>query len=93
MPKEYSVQIEDDVVTPEETLLDSGSGFSDIERSIAPEVFKFMFWGISFILGVIFVFSAKLSIANFDYYSNLMQHFISSHRRKEVLQEIDVPAF
>ena len=71
MPKEYSVQIEDDVVTPEETLLDSGSGFSDIERSIAPEVFKFMFWGISFILGVIFVFSAKLSIANFDYYSNL----------------------
>ena len=71
MPKEYRINIEDDLVTPEETLLDSGSEFSDIERPIRPSVFKFIFWSIALALGAVFLVVAKLSIADNRYYSNL----------------------
>ena len=71
MAKEYYVNIEDDVVTPEETLLDGDSAFSDIERPIRPAVFRAIFWGITGVLGLMFLASANLSIVNYSYYANL----------------------
>lgn len=71
MPREYRINIEDDLVTPEETLLDSGSEFSDIERPIRPSVFKFIFWGIAVALGAVFLVAAKISIVDNAYYSGL----------------------
>jgi penicillin-binding protein 2 len=71
MAKEYRIQIEDDIITPEETLLDSGSEFSDIERPIRPTVFRGIFWGVAIFLGLIFAASAHLGLAQYDYYSNL----------------------
>src|SRR3989344_2790959 len=71
MPKEYYVHIENDVVTPEETLLDGDSTFSNIERPIRPGVFKAIFWGGAGVLGFIFLASANLSVINYSYYSNL----------------------
>ncbi|MDP4001785.1 MAG: penicillin-binding transpeptidase domain-containing protein, partial [bacterium] len=71
MPKEYYVNIEDDVIAPEETLLDGDSTFSDIERPIRPTIFRVIFWGVTGVLGFIFLASANLSIINHSYYSNL----------------------
>ncbi len=71
MPKEYYIHIEDDVVTPEETLLDGDSAFSDIERPIRPGVFRAIFWGVAGLLGLIFLVSANLSVIKYAYYSGL----------------------
>jgi penicillin-binding protein 2 len=71
MPKEYYVPVEDDIITPEETLLDGDSAFSDIERPIQPGVFRVIFWGAAILLGGIFLASVKLSVADYSYYSNL----------------------
>jgi penicillin-binding protein 2 len=71
MAKEYRIRIEDDLVAPEETLLDSGSAFSDIERPIRPAVFKFIFWGIAAAMAAVFLVAGKLSIVDNAYYSNL----------------------
>ncbi len=71
MAKEYRIHIDTDLVTPEETLLDSGSEFSDIERPIRPNVFRTILWGVTALLIAIFFVSAKLSIADYGYYSNL----------------------
>lgn len=71
MLKEYYVHVEDDVIAPEETLLDGDSTFSDIERPIRPAVFRAIFLGITGVLVLIFLASANLSIINHSYYSNL----------------------
>lgn len=71
MPKKYYIHTEDDVVTPEETLLDDNSAFSNIERPIRPTVFKIIFWGVAGVLGAIFLVSANLSVVHYSYYSSL----------------------
>lgn len=71
MPKDYYINIEDDIVTPEETLLDGDSTFSNIERPIRPAVFKVIFWSVAGVLGLIFLASANLSVVNYSYYANL----------------------
>lgn len=71
MSKEYRIHIDDDVLAPEETLLDSGSEFSDIERPIRPNVFRNIFWGLAGVMIAVFVVAAKLSIADHSYYANL----------------------
>jgi len=71
MTKDYYINVEDDIVTPEETLLDGGSSFSNIERPIRPAVFKIIFWSVVGMLGLIFLASANLSIVNHSYYTNL----------------------
>ncbi len=61
--KNYSISINsDDWVTPEETLLDSGSQYSDIEKPIPSSVFKFFLtlFYISAVVLAIFIF--KISI-------------------------------
>jgi hypothetical protein len=71
MTKDYYINVEDDVVTPEETLLDGDSTFSNIERPIRPAVFKIIFWSVAGMLGIIFLASANLSVINHAYYANL----------------------
>lgn len=71
MAKEYYVNIEDEAITPEETLLDGDSAFSDIEQPIQPGVFRAILWGVSGALGLIFLVSVNLSIFNYSYYSGL----------------------
>jgi len=71
MSKEYYVNIENDAVTPEETLLDGDSTFSNIERPIRLGVFRVIFWAVTSILGIIFIVSANLSIVQNSYYSVL----------------------
>ncbi|MEK9158279.1 MAG: penicillin-binding transpeptidase domain-containing protein [Patescibacteria group bacterium] len=69
--KQYSINIEDDLASPEETLLDSGSEFSNIERPIHSGVFNSMFWGVTALLAIIFIFTLKIAIGDYKYYANL----------------------
>ncbi|HZZ99125.1 MAG TPA: penicillin-binding transpeptidase domain-containing protein, partial [Candidatus Paceibacterota bacterium] len=71
MAKDYYVSIDDDLISPEETLLDSGSEFSDLERPVSPFLFRFAFWGVGLLLMVIFLASARLGLADFDHFSAL----------------------
>ncbi len=71
MSREYRVSIQDDVLTPEETLFDAGSEFSDLERPIPPRVFKITFWGIALLLVVLLGASAKFSLFDHSGYAAL----------------------
>ncbi len=71
MVKEYRITIEEDVVTPEETLLDAGSELSDLERPISSGVFRFTFWGIAVLLGIVLAVTIKLSIVDHAYFTEL----------------------
>ena len=67
--KDYSVQVSsDDWVLPEETLLDSGSKLSDMERPISSSVFSFAFWSMAALFVLIGVFTANLSVVRHDYF-------------------------
>ena len=71
MPKEYRVSIHDDVLTPEETLFDAGSEFSNLERPIPSHVFRFTLWGIALLLVVIFSVSFKFGVFDHAQYAGL----------------------
>src|SRR3989344_925494 len=71
MPKEYRVSIHDDVLTPEETLFDAGSEFSNLERPIPLHVFRFTLWGIALLLIVIFSVSFKFGVFDHTQYAGL----------------------
>jgi penicillin-binding protein 2 len=71
MAKEYRIPIAEDFVSPEETLLDAGSEFSDLEQPISSGVFRFGFWVILGFLIVILGVSMKMSIFDFKYLSGL----------------------
>jgi len=71
MAKEYRVSINDDVLTPEETLFDAGSELSDLERPIPSHVFRFMFWGIAVLLVVIFSVTVKFGVFEHTHYATL----------------------
>ena len=69
--KEYYVSVSDDVMAPEETLLDGGSEFSNIEQPIPPSVFRLSFWIIAGLVAVIFAATGKISIADHQQYADL----------------------
>ncbi len=70
--KEYKISItSEDWAAPEETLLDSGSAYSDIEKPIPNSVFSLVFAGVLILAGVIFAFTARLSIYDYDHLANL----------------------
>ncbi len=69
--KEYRVSIEEDNITPEETLLDAGSSFSDIEKPIPADIFKAAFWIIASFLLVVVGVAAKISILDHSRLSDL----------------------
>lgn len=79
MAKEYRIKIEDDIVSPEETLLDSVSDLSDIERPIRPSVFRWFFYGTACLLAVIVAVTGKMSLADYGYYANLSSQNLSSN--------------
>ncbi len=71
MAKEYRVSIQEDVIAPEETLLDGGSEFSDLEQPISSNVFRFAFWGVMACLLVILGVTMKLSLFDYHAYASL----------------------
>lgn len=71
MAKEYRVSIDEDIVTPEETLMDSGSEFSDLERPIPAITFQSILWVIAAAAGFIFLSTARIGIAQHQYYAGL----------------------
>ncbi|MDO8496080.1 MAG: penicillin-binding transpeptidase domain-containing protein [bacterium] len=61
--KNYSIAFDgDDWVTPEETLLDSKSQYSDIEKPIPESIFRLFFWLFSSIIIVLACFIFKIAI-------------------------------
>lgn len=63
--KEYKISVDhDDWVAPEETLLDSGSGHSDLETPISAVAFKFIFLGFLALTLILFSFTFKVGVVN-----------------------------
>jgi len=103
--KEYKISISsDDWVAPEETLLDSGSQHSDIEKPIPNSVFSFTFVAACLVAGVLFIFTAKLSVVNYKHLASLSfqnstaNFFIPPPRglifdRNEIVLVKNVPSF
>jgi len=69
--KNYSVSIGEDWVSPEETLLDSGSEHSNLEKPISREVFGFIFIFFAILFMVVLGFSFKISIIDNFYLSTI----------------------
>ncbi|MBX4211515.1 MAG: hypothetical protein KW806_01820, partial [Candidatus Yanofskybacteria bacterium] len=64
--KDYWVSVtNDEWVTPEETLLDSGSGYSDLEKPIVDGIFRF---------GLIFALGIGLIIAGYSGYMSVVKN-------------------
>ena len=72
LKKEYKISVnQEDWVTPEETLLDSSSEYSDIEKPIASAVFNYIFIGIMIFAGIIFSMTVKLSVIDHEQFAAL----------------------
>ena len=70
--KEYRISASnDDWVTPEETLLDSGSEYSDLEKPISSSVFSYIFTGILVFTGIVMSMTMKISVVEYDKFANL----------------------
>ncbi len=70
--KEYKISLNnDDWVAPEETLLDSGSEYSNIEKPISNSVFSFFLMIMAVLTLIILAFTAKLSILRHEHLANL----------------------
>src|SRR3990167_11295081 len=72
LKREYKISVnQEDWVTPEETLLDSSSEYSDIEKPIASAVFNYIFIGIMIFAGIIFSMTVKLSVIDHEQFAAL----------------------
>lgn len=71
MAKEYKISIDEDWVSPEETLLDSSSDYSDLETPISNSVFRASFLTAVVLSVAVFVFIFDLSINKHDKFANL----------------------
>ena len=71
MAKEYKISVDEDWVTPEETLLDSGSEYSDIETPISANVFRFGFVTTLIIFAFVMSLVFKIGIVDHNSYANL----------------------
>ena len=70
--KSYFIEVDrEDRVTPEETLFDTGSNYSNLEKSIADFYFKFIFGGISVLSAVILIFSFNISFFQHNYFQKI----------------------
>ena len=69
--KEYKISVDEDWVAPEETLLDSGSEYSDIETPISPGTFRITFLATVILVAVVMVFTFKIGIADHEFFSEL----------------------
>lgn len=71
LKRDYKISVNEDWVNPEETLLDSGSKYSDIETPISVEVFRFIFVAAVIMFAMVMALTFKIGIANHDSFSNL----------------------
>jgi penicillin-binding protein 2 len=71
LKKEYKISVGEDWVAPEETLLDSGSEYSDIEMPISADAFKFTFMTTIVLFAAIMIFTFKIGIVDHDSFANL----------------------
>ena len=70
--KEYKISLNtDEWVTPEETLIDSGSEHSDLERPIPHGAFRFTFLSAVFLFLLVFAFSFKLAVSEHEGYARI----------------------
>src|SRR3989344_4169575 len=70
--KEYRISVEsEDWVTPEETLLDSQSSYSDVEQPISGVVFKLAFVTVTAVFVVILGYVFKMTVIDFGHFSQL----------------------
>lgn len=90
-------------MTPEETLLDSGSKYSDIEKPIYPSIFQLFLILFSLGLGVVLIFTFKIAVLDHAGYDRLASQnksanfplspprgMITDHNGKALLQNVPV---
>src|SRR3989344_4761622 len=68
---EYKISVSEDWVAPEETLLDSGSEYSDIETPIPADIFRLTFVVAVILSATIMAFTFKIGIVDHDSFANL----------------------
>ncbi len=71
MKREYKISLDEDWVTPEETLLDSNSGYQDLEMPISNSIFRASFFIAAAFCAVILAFIFDLSISRHDYFAGV----------------------
>src|SRR3970040_208529 len=70
--KEYKISLNNDEwVTPEETLLDSGSEHSDLERPISHNAFRLTLFSAVMLFGLVLFFSFSLAVPGHEDYARL----------------------
>lgn len=70
--KEYRISLEsEDGITPEETLLDSGSQYSDIEKPIPGSIFRFFLIFFGVLTGILSFFIFKITIVDNEVFAKL----------------------
>lgn len=70
--KEYKISLNnEDWVTPEETLIDSGSEHSDLESPIPHSAFRLTFFVAIILLGLVFAFSFKIAVSEHEQYAQI----------------------
>ncbi len=69
--REYKISVSEDWVAPEETLLDSGSEYSDLEMPIQADAFKLIFVVAAFLFIIITAFTFKIGVADHDSFAKL----------------------
>src|SRR3989344_4275358 len=71
LKREYKISVNEDWAQPEETLLDSGSEYSDIETPISADVFRFIFIVAIILFTTVVALTFKIGIADHDSLANL----------------------
>jgi penicillin-binding protein 2 len=69
--REYKISLDEDWVTPEETLLDSNSEYQDLEMPISNSIFRVAFFIAAALCTVILAFVFDLSIRRYDYFAGV----------------------
>ncbi|OGN00643.1 MAG: hypothetical protein A3A98_02360 [Candidatus Staskawiczbacteria bacterium RIFCSPLOWO2_01_FULL_40_39] len=71
MRREYKISASEDWVNPEETLIDSSSGYSDLEVPISNSIFKASFFIAAMLSVAVVVFIFDLSVRRNVYFSGI----------------------
>ena len=94
--KDYKVSISEDWVNPEETLLDSGSEYSDIETPISTDAFRLTFLVAVILFATVSAFTFKIGIADNDSFArqalqNKSVNFLVSPPRGIIMDRSGMP--
>src|SRR3989344_4355878 len=68
---EYKISVSEDWVAPEETLLDSGSEYSDIETPIPADVFRLTFMAVIVLFVAVAAITIKIGIIDHNDFAKL----------------------